>query len=174
MAATTQIINNGASLKIVSADGTRNILKQQIREVSPLADGVVKIDIGQGSLNNIFINHSEVSEPVTPSAEALADTINTMLQTNLGGIATEANQNSEINELKNIKTNQLFTEPKLCDETNALSVYRGFGAPGSRTSDPVWAIQKTVKINGVVTQLWAGGNRNFDKVWDNRKTIQYS
>jgi hypothetical protein len=139
-----------------------------------LDGGIVKIDIGLGSLNNIFINHSEVSEPVTPSAAALADAINAMLQTNLGGIATEANQNTEINELKNIKTNQLFNEPQLCDETNPLSVYRGFGAPGSRTSDPVWAIQKTVKINGVVTQLWAGGNRNFDKVWDNRKTLQYS
>jgi hypothetical protein len=147
MAATTQIINNGASLKIVSADGTRNILKQQIREVSPLADGVVKIDIGQGSLNNIFINHSEVSEPVTPSAEALADTINTMLQTNLGGIATEANQNSEINELKNIKTNQLFTElslqriwcarlknfrPSLGDSENSKNKRSGNSAVGRR------------------------------------------
>ncbi|MCC7302776.1 MAG: hypothetical protein IT233_09050 [Bacteroidia bacterium] len=176
MSATTQIINNGASLKIITVDGTRNILKQQIREVSPLADGVIKIDIGLGSLSNIFITHADVCNPVTASPEALVEAINAMLLNtpNLAGVSTEAKQDAEITELQNIKTNQLLSEPVICDEKTPNTVYKGYAAPGSLTSDAVWAIQKITSSNDVITTLWAGGNKNFDKIWNNRKTLQYS
>lgn len=170
---TTQIINDGAALKIISAGVTRNILKNQIREISVINDTVIKIDIGQGALNNIFLDFGDVAAPVAATPDALAEAINGMLLNNFSGIATEANQQTEISELRNIKTNQLFAEPQLSDESNARAVYRGYAAPGSQTSQAVWAIQKIVNNGGVISYLWAEGNKNFDKAWDNRKTLNY-
>ncbi|MBI4945327.1 MAG: hypothetical protein HY840_02865 [Bacteroidetes bacterium] len=172
----TQILNNGASLKIISADGTRNILKNQIHEVSVINDTVIKIDIGQGALNNIFINFPEVSNPQTPTPDALVDAINIMLQNTIvipPGISTELNQQKEITDLDSIKSSLLFQAPQISDETNPKTIYKGFAVPGSRTSDAVWAIQKITNNRGIYTYLWAGGNQNFDKVWDNRATLIY-
>jgi len=172
-ALTTQIINNGASLKIIADGATRNILKQQIREVSVINDTVIKIDIGQGALNNIFLNYPEVSNPVTPTPDALVDAINTMLMNSFSGFATEANQQKEIFDLDGIKTATLFEEPQISDESNAKTIYRGYAPLGSKTSDAVWAVERITNNMGVISYQWAEGNKNFDKVWDNRKTLSY-
>ena len=169
----TQIINNGASLKIISADGTRNVMKQQIREISVINTTIVKIDIGQGALNNIFIVHAEVSSPVTSSPEVLMDAVNAMLQNTFPGVATEPNQQQEISELQKIKTSLLFQDPQISDESNAKAIYHGYAVAGALPSDPVWAIQKIVNKNSIISYLWASGNRNFDKIWDNRATLVY-
>lgn len=173
---TTEIINNGASLKIVQDGYPRNILKMQVKEVSVINNTVIKIDIGQGALSNIFFDFSEVANPETANPYALVEAINLMLQTNanISGVATERNQEIEISELLNIKTNQLLSAPQISDESNPRTIYRGFAAPGSITSVAVWAIQKIENNGGVISYLWAGGNRNFDKVWNDRKTLQYS
>ena len=172
----TQIINNGASLKIISADGTRNILKQEIIEISVLRDTILKIDIGQGPLNNVFINYPDVSNPQAPTIDALADAINAMIQSSINlpqGIATEANQQSEISKLDSIRISMLLQTPQISDETNPKTIYKGFAVPGSLTSAAVWAIQKITNNRGIYTYYWAGGNQNFDKVWDNRTTLIY-
>jgi hypothetical protein len=129
-----------------------------------------------GSLNNIFIAHADVSNPVTANPDALVDAINAMLLNtpNLAGVSTEAKQDAEIVELQKIKTNQILSEPLICDEKTPNTVYKGFAAPGSLTSTAVWAIQKITSSSDVVTTQWAGGNQNFDKIWNNRKTLQYS
>ena len=119
-AQTTQIINNGASLKIIADGATRNILKHQIREVSVINDTVIKIDIGQGALNNIFLNYADVSNPVTPTPDALVEAINAMLLNNFSGVATEANQQKEIADLDSIKNAALFEEPQISDESNEI------------------------------------------------------
>jgi len=172
----TQIINNGASLKIIADGATRNILKQQIREVSVINDTVIKIDIGQGALNNIFIDYPTVSNPVTPNPDALVEAINTMLMNTITippGIATEANQQTEISKLESIRTAELFEEPQISDEANAKTIYRGYAVPGSITSAAVWAVEKITSNMGVISYQWADGNKNFDKVWDNRKALTY-
>ena len=172
----TQILNNGASLKIISPDGTRNILKQEIIEISIIKDTLIKIDIGQGALNNIFINYPEVGLPQTPSPDALVDAINAMLQTTIvipPGISTEVNQLSEIAKLDSIRTSLLLESPQISDETNPKTIYKGFAVPGSLTSAAVWAIQKITNNKGIYTYLWAGGNQNFDKIWDNRVSLIY-
>ncbi len=173
---TTQVLDNGASLKIITAEGTRNILKNQIREISVINDTVVKIDIGQGALSNIFLDFSDVASPQAATPDALSDALNAMLatSTNISGFATAQNQQTEITELRNIKTNQKLSKPLLSDESNPRAIYIGYAEPGSQTSDAVWAIQKIVNNRGVITHLWAAGNQNFDKVWDNRKALQYS
>ncbi len=176
MPAATQIINNGASLKIISADGTRNILKQEIVEISILKDTIVKIDIGQGALNNVFINHPDVSSPQAQTPDALIDAINAMLQSSINlpqGIATEANQQREISELDSIRVSMLLQAPQISDETNPKTIYKGFALPGALTSAAVWAIQKITNNKGIYTYQWAAGNQNFDKVWDNRLTLVY-
>jgi hypothetical protein len=175
-AVATQIINNGASLKIISADGTRNILKQEIVEISIIKDTLIKIDIGQGALNNVFINYPDVSSPQTQSPDALADAINAMLQSSLNlpdGISTAANQQKEISDLDSIRTSLLLKSEQLSDETNPKTIYKGFAIPGALTSAAVWAIQKITNNKGVYLYQWAAGNQNFDKVWDNRVALVY-
>ena len=151
----TTIENNGASLKITEDGASRFVLKYQIREVEIVRDTIIKIDIGQGALNNIFVDQANVTAPVSATVEALRDLIMGMLQTNVGGTATEAKQTEEIGEIKNLqavvgnlqaKVNSLddktFFQPKLIDESNPKVVYNGFAIPGSAVDAPVWAIQK--------------------------------
>ena len=169
----TQIINNGASLKIITNGIPRNILKNQIHEISVLNSTIIKIDIGQGSLHNIFIPHAEVTNPVTSSPDALVEAINAMLASAFGGIATEENQKREISELEHINTALLFNEPLISDETVPKTIYKGFAAPGSKTNAAVWAIDKIVNRDGIIYHLWADGNKNFDNVWDDRQRCDY-
>jgi hypothetical protein len=183
----TIIENNGGSIKITENGSSRFVLKYQVREVEIVRDTIIKIDIGQGALNNIYVDQADVTAPVTATVEELRDQIIGMLQTNVTGTATEAKQTEEINEIKNLqavvgnlqaKVNSLddktFFQPKLVDESNANVVYNGFAVPGSAVDAPVWAIQKVTKVNGVYSYQWAGGNRNFDKIWNNRKALIYS
>ena len=116
----TQIINNGASLKIISEGISRNIIKSQIREIGIINDTIVKIDIGQGALNNVFINHSEVSDPQAATPAALVDAINGMLQQNLSGYATEQNQQQEITQMQNIKTDITDIKEKISSMNDKL------------------------------------------------------
>lgn len=184
----TEIINNGSSLKIVTDGSPRFILKNQIKEVEVVRDTIIKIDIGQGALYNVFVDQTEVTNPASASVEELRDKIIDMLQTAAAvGLATEAKQtegNAEIVNLKNsvsqlsekvtAMNDKIFYEPKLVDETNSNAVYKGFANPGAATDQAVWAILKVTNNKGVLSYHWAGGNKNFDKVWDNRKALVYS
>ena len=184
----TQIINNGSNLKIVTSTTTRYILKSQIIEVEVVRDTIIKIDIGQGALYNIFIDQIEVTAPISISAADLRDKIMDMLQSvSAGGLATEQKQidgNAEIvnvknsiNDMKdkvNTLNDKLFYDPKLVDESNANIVYKGFAAPGSLTNAAVWAILKIINNQGVLSYQWSDGNKLFDNVWDNRKVLLYS
>jgi hypothetical protein len=184
----TEIINNGASLKIVTDNAPRFILKNQIREVEVVRDTIIKIDIGQGALYNVFVDQTEVTAPLSASVEDLRDKIMDMLQTAASvGLATEQKQSDEINEIKNLQSSvsqlsekvavmndKLFYEPKLVDETNANAIYKGYAVPGSLPANGVWAILKVTNNKGVLSYQWAGGNKSFDKIWDNRKALIYS
>ena len=183
----TQIINNGASLKIVSDTSTRYITKQQIKEIGIVRSDIIKLDLGEGPLYNVFIDHNDVTDPVTATPSDLRDAINTMLQSGVTGGATEAKQDSEIAELQGLNTriNDLttqmdalnekhFYEPSLVDETNPNMIYRGFADPGAEKGSAVWAIQQVENEGGIITYKWAGGNKNFDKIWDNREGLAYS
>jgi hypothetical protein len=185
---TTQIENNGNSLKITSDGNDRFIMKSQISEVEIMHDTIIKIDIGKGALNNVFIDQLEVTLPQTNTAKDLRDEILAMLQATVGtGLATEIKQTEQTTELQAVKTavidikdkmasvnDKLFFEPRICDETNANTIYRGYALTGITGDFAGWAIQKLTSNRGVISNLWAGGNKNFDKVWNNRKTLMYS
>ncbi len=183
----TEITNNGASLKIVTDGSPRFILKSQIRDVNVLRDTILKIDIGQGTLNNIFVDQVEVTIPVSKSVDDLRDQLIAMLSGNTPGLATEQKQDSEIATIQDLKTqvldlqskvgsvdSKLFFEPLIVDENNPNYVYKGYAVPGAKTNLAVWAIERITSKKGVLTYQWAAGNKNFDKVWDNRATLIFS
>jgi len=178
----TTIENNGASLKITDGGVSRYVLKNQIREVEIVRDTIIKIDIGQGALNNIFVDQATVTLPVSAGVEDLRDQLMGFIQTSASivGFATEANQNKELDSFKTLQTavnalsDKVFYQPSLVDESNPNAVYNGYALPGVKTSDPVWAIQKVTKVKGVLTYQWAAGTKAFDKIWDNRVALIYS
>jgi phosphomevalonate kinase len=189
----TELINNGASLKINQDGNSRLVMKHQIAVVEVLHDTIIRIDIGKGALNNVFIDQADVTNPVTISPEELRDKIMDMLQTSAAngsatnGLATEAKQTEQTTELQNVKNamtdikdkiasvnDKLLFEPRISDETNANVIYKGFANPNTKTSEPVWAIQKITNNRGMLTIQWAGGNKNSDKVWDKRKEYIFS
>ncbi|MBI3518050.1 MAG: hypothetical protein HY062_01665 [Bacteroidetes bacterium] len=183
----TEIVNNGASLKIVIDAVPRFILKSQIKDVNVLRDAIIKIDIGQGTLNNVYVDQVEVTNPASASVDELRDKIMAMLNGNNEGFATELKQDSEIATIQDLKVqvsdlqskvssldNKLFFEPILVDENNPNTVYKGYAIPGSKTDAAVWAIEKVTSKNGILSHKWAGGNKSFDKVWDNRPALIYS
>ncbi len=182
----TEIINNGATLKLTIGTVSKLILKTQIREISVVNSNIIKLNTGQGLYNN-FITFADVTNPVTANPEALRDAINAMLTTGGGGSATEIKQDSEITELQNIKTrmdtllgkvdvlnDRVFIEPLLVDEATPNTIYKGYAIPGASTANPVWAIERITISGDVTIKKWSAGNKNFDKVWDNRAALVYS
>jgi hypothetical protein len=173
-----QIINDGASLKIISSNGiARLVAKKHIKEIIVIKTTIIKLDLGRGALHNIFINHPEVTIPLLGTPEELRDAINDMLLAETG-LATEQHQLEEISELQTIKGSvneiKLFQEPLLVDESNPLTIYKGFAVPGSAQNAAVWAIQRATISGDITIFQWAGGNRNFDKIWGNRTELSYS
>ena len=120
------IENNGASLKITEDGATRFVLKNQIREVEIVRDTIIKLDIGQGALNNIFVDQANVTAPASTGAEDLRDQLMGFIQTSTGitGFATEVNQNKELETLKSLQATvnalneKMFIDPILIDESN--------------------------------------------------------
>lgn len=189
MPATIQITDNGASIKVVNGTQVRNITKSQIVEVEVIKGTTVKIDIGQGNLENVFIPFADVTVPVVANVGALRDAINDMMAPPSGatGGATEAKQDTEIAKLTtinalidNLKTlltsldNKIWHEPLALDESNPNIVYKGYAMPGSSLDNPLWAVSKTVNVLDVKTTTWADGNKNLDNVWNNREALAYS
>ena len=178
----TVIENNGASLKITEDGATRFVLKNQIREVEVVRDTIIKLDIGQGALNNIFIDQASVTAPASTGVEDLRDQLMGFIQTSTSivGFATELNQNKELETLKSVQTTinalneKMFIDPILIDESNPNVIYNGYALPGAKAAEPVWAIQKVTKVKGVLTYQWAAGNKTFDKIWNNRTALIYS
>lgn len=184
----TEIINSGSSLRLISDGSPKFILKNQIREVEIVRDTIIKIDIGQGTLYNVFVDQLEVTNPASANVGELRDKIMEMLQTTTAtGLATELKQTEGNTEIVNIKNSvndmkdkvnalndKLFFEPKQIDEANANVIYRGFANPGASNAEAVWAIQKITNSKNVLTYQWASGNKNFDKIWNNRQKLIFS
>lgn len=184
------IADNGASIKITDGALIRNVTKGQIIEVSVIKTNIIRIDIGQGPLRNIFIPYGDVTSPVTANPGALRDKINDYLVTLTGGLvgaATEAKQNDQItvlntmsdhlNSVKNLVTtidNKVFYEPLWVDNSGPGIVYKGYALPGATQAAPVTAIERIQTIGDTEIHSWADGNRNLDNVWNNREALAYS
>ncbi len=167
---TIEIKDTEASLKIVTDGNARLILKRHIREISVIKPSLVKLDLG-APLRNIYFEHSEVINPQTQNAEELRDVLNEMLKDCLTEIHNELNQIAiSVEAIDSI----VFIEASIVHEINSNTTYKGYALPGSKTSDPVWAIQMVTTDKDTTSSLWADGNRNFDKVWDKRTELNYA
>ena len=135
-----QILNDGASLRIVNAASVLLINKSHIKTIDTVRDNTIRLDISSGALKNIFIKFSEVTIPAAlPDVYALRDAINSMLQTNTAGLATEQKQDVQIELLSGILSalNEIkitIGNLKCCgcgqimriDESNPLVTYVGY------------------------------------------------
>jgi len=182
-----QIVNNGATIKVITNGVARYIVKSQIKFIDIVKNTIIKLDVGQG-INNIYLNHQDVSDPQTASPEELRDNVNNMLASlTATGTATETKQDTEIGQLTSIKNDldtimakisslndKAFYDPLLVDESSPNTIYKGYALAGSLPADPVWAIEKKTMTGDVTTTKWAGGNRSMDKIWNNKEALQYS
>ena len=184
-----QILNDGASIRIVNAASVLLINKSHIKTIDTVRDNTIRLDIGSGALKNVFIKFQEVTIPAAlPDVYALRDAINAMLQTTGSGLATEAKQDIQIELLSGILS--ALTEIKIAisnlkcgcsgqmiriDESNPLVTYVGYANMGSLTGDAVWQIQRTRRFvtNDIVVVEWADGNQLFDNIWDQRLELNY-
>ncbi len=182
-----EIYDDGNSLKIVTDGVVSYIAKQRILELSVIDASIIKLDTGDGPLNNLFINQADVTVPATADADELRETLNAMLKSGgMQGFATEQNQQMELIRLADMQkvieelrgkvdaiNNKTMFLPIIEDNTNANSVYKGFAVPGANPADAVWAILKVNNRKGIVSYQWADGDMNFDNVWNDRKTLNY-
>jgi len=179
------IEDNGTKIKITNGTEVRNIMKSQVREIEVIKTNIIKIDIGQGALDNIFIPFADVTVPLKSDPETLRDTILTFLESVGGNGAKEANQVQEIELLSGLKNsiqtlqglitsidNKSFYQPLLVDN-NAGVIYRGYAAIGADPKAAVWAIERISSSKGLQTHKWADGDRNFDNIWDKREELIY-
>lgn len=167
-----EITDAGTSLKITENGNSRYILKRHIREIYILEPSVVKLDIGEEGLRNIYLKHTEVSTPQTQSAEELRDVLNEMLRDDC---INQINQQiSQISINVEAINSEIFIQASIIEQIDQGETYYGYALPGSNTSEPVWAIQKVSEDKGVSTYQWADGGKTFNQVWDDRKNLQYS
>lgn len=185
-----EIINDGASLRIVNKGSIILINKLHIKSIETVRNDVVRLDIGDGTLKNVYIKFAEVAAPAgLTNAAQLRDAINAMLKTDGSGLATAELQQSGnttlesilkvLGEIKiilsNLKCGGNCQEVRI-DDSNPLSIYYGVAAAGSGTGQPVWSIRRESrkKENDIVIVEWADGNELFDNVWDQRLDLFYS
>ncbi|HRI22594.1 MAG TPA: hypothetical protein PLA68_16655 [Panacibacter sp.] len=184
-----EIINDGASLRIVNKGSAILVNKLQIKTIETIRNDVVRLDIGEGALKNIYIRFADVTTPAgLVDAGQLRDAINAMLLSNVAGGATEIKQDTEINilngilgaltDMKVILNNGGggggIKQPIRIDESTPNVVYNGFAVTGSLTVDAVWAIQRVTREKDIIIYEWADGNELYDNVWDDRYNLAYA
>ena len=187
---TNGIYNEGACIKISFNQNSLLVNKSQIKTVDTIRTDVVRLDIGEGALKNIYIRLSEVNYPHPfDTVQALSIYIKELMIDR--GFSTEAKQDVEIVELQQIKgvlqamKNILQSGggsgsggtsvkvPLREDESEPKTIYKGYASPNARPSDELWAIQKISRIDNEIIYEWADGDENYDNVWDNRYNISY-
>ena len=180
-----QIFNDGACIRIESGTKTLLVTKEQVKTIDTIQNNIVRIDIGEGPLKNIFINYQDVTTPVVGSASALRDVIKGMLLSDLytTGDATEAGQVNILSQLTNIagilsdikkkESDLTRTEPSRVDESSPHVIYRGWHKASGNGSENEWAIQRIRRQDDVVLYEWAFGTQNQNYSWDNRANHTY-
>lgn len=188
----TTITDSGASITIsIIGQQPRNIIKSHILEITVVKTNIIKIDIGQGALGNLFIPYTDVNAPSAANPVALKDAINAMLSpastnVSMAGMATEARQidtNNLISTLSAISDSiksliisiddKLYYQPVMIDSSEPGIVYEGYAALRTGVEEPRWAIRRVTQQGDVEVRLWADGDRNFIHSWLNRANLMY-
>ena len=182
------VYNDGACIKIAFNGNVIQVNKCQIKTIDTIRNDIVRIDIGEGPLKNIYIRLPDVIFPESfRGVIALRDYIKDLMIQN--GFSTEAKQDAEITELQQIRTVLLdiktvfqngggggglpIKQPLREDESQPNVVYKGYAVANANTRDTAWAIQKISRIDNQIIYEWADGDENYDNIWDNRYELQY-
>ena len=161
MAKIVQILDDGAPLKFVKDVGTPEFYSKEGARVRSEGTAVIFYDeIGK----TVIIEHADITNPIVADAEALANTIQGMLDTvPIGGGATEATL-LQIRDQGRDETHRKGTD--------ATYDYLGFAVPGTATAAASW---QAMRINRATSELmYADGNSNYDNIWDNHLILAYS
>lgn len=180
-----QIFNDGACIRIVNDTKTLLVTKEQVKTIDTIQNNVVRIDIGEGPLKNIFINYQDVNLPVVNSANELREEIKSMLLSDQydGNDATEQNQILMLNKmidlellLKDIKQKEADLaerEPSRVDESNPYMVYRGWHKASGVPTENEWAIERIKREGDEIIHEWAFGTQNQVYSWASRLNHNY-
>jgi len=181
----TQITNDGAVIRIEKNGKILLVAKDQVKTIDTVHENIVRIDIGEGPLKNIFLNYQEVSSPAVGSANELRDTIKAMMLTDayLGGDAKEATQVSILNQVSQLtnvlvamnvrQLDQTTGEPSRTDESNPNMIYRGWHARFGIPEQHEWAIERIRQVNDEIIHEWAFGTKRPIYPWSQRETLNY-
>lgn len=180
-----QLFNDGAVVRIENGSKILLLSKEQVRTIDTIKDNIVRIDIGEGPLRNIFVNYQDVQSPVVGSANELRDLIKQwMLSDNYDGSdAKEATQVSILTQLLSmtqvlqaIKAQEVDiakSEPSRMDESNPYIIYRGwhkaFGVPDA----PEWAIERIRREGDEFIHEWAFATKKQNFTWTDRLQHPY-
>lgn len=182
---TTQIINDGAVIRIEKSGKTLLVAKDQVKTIDTVHDNIVRIDIGEGPLKNIFLNYQQIGDPVVASADELRDAIKAMMATAqyTGADAKEATQLNILNQLqilttdvdaiKKIEEDITKSEPSRIDESNPYMIYRGWHAAYGVPEEQEWAIERIRRENDEIIHEWAFGSKKQVYQWAQRDTLTY-
>ncbi len=181
----TQIFNDGACIRIENGTKILLVSKEQVKTIDTVQNDILRIDIGEGPLKNIFINYREVAAPLVSSADALRDVIKGMLLSDNydGGDATEATQLSILTKLGDlalimqaikVKEESLTkSEPSRLDESNPYMVYRGWHSKWGVPEGQEWAVERLRRENDEIIHEWAFGTQRAIYSWTDRTMLDY-
>jgi hypothetical protein len=186
-----QIFNDGACIRIQRLD-EQNVAKvlmlskEQVKTIDVIKDNIVRIDIGEGPLNNIFINYQEVTFPAINSANELRDEINGMMKSDIydGDNLSEVTQRNILTKLEEIATllqgnavaeaNLSNGEPSRIDESNPYMIYKGWHRLFGDEQANEWAIQCIRRENDQIIYEWAFGTQKQIYKWWDRANFLYA
>jgi len=192
MAVTFQVYSEGATIRIEQFGDNGETLwslvisKDQVKTVDIIKDFIIRIDIGEGPLKNIFVDYRLVTYPVADSVVDLRTMIANMLtsETNDGDAPSELTQQNILFKVQDIATllttikdkdtDLSLSEPSRVDESNPNLVYRGWHAAFGDPSVAEWAIERITRISDEEIHEWAFGHKKQISIWNNRATFQYA
>lgn len=180
-----KLINDGASIRIENGSKILFVTKDQVKTIDTIQNNIVRIDIGEGPLKNIFINYQDVETPVVASANELRDLINSMLMSDNydGGDAKEATQISVLTKLGDIasilatikerETDITQMEPTRVDESNPNMIYRGWHSKFGQPDVSEWIVERITRLDDEEIHEYAYGHKRFLYTWNDRAIYQY-
>lgn len=180
-----QLFNDGAVIRIENGPKILLVSKDQVRTIDTIKENIVRIDIGEGALKNIFINYQDVESPAIASANELRDLIKQWMLSDAfdGGDAKELTQVLVLNQLQTvaqilqaIKSQEVdFTksEPSRVDESNPYMVYRGWHARLGMSDVNEWAIERIRREGDEYIHEWAFGTHRQVNKWSDRLNYSY-
>ena len=186
---TDGVYNDGAFIRLVFNGNMIQVNKSQIKTIDTVRNDIVRLDIGEGAMKNIYIRLNEVQYPLgIKTVTALRNYIKGLMIQN--GFATEAKQDNAISEMQQVK--QLLTAIKTLLSDRAINtidftvkqplreddsiinvIYSGYAIPNAESKHPLWAIQKVSRVGNEIIYEWANGNQLHNNVWDARYSLKY-